>query len=110
MSFVPGLGLLVGRMTDRLDRREPAAGPRVIVVTGASSGIGRAVALEAATAGHHLVLAARGDRSLEEVRLECTERGALSALAVATDVGEDDEVAALVQRALDRHRSEEHTS
>src|SRR5919107_4830155 len=103
MSFVPGLGLLVGRVAERLDGSDRAADPRVVVVTGASSGIGRAVAFEAAAAGQHLVLAARGDQSLEEVREECTERGALSALAVPTDVGEDDEVAALVQRALDRH-------
>jgi NAD(P)-dependent dehydrogenase (short-subunit alcohol dehydrogenase family) len=74
-----------------------------VLVTGASSGIGRAVAIEAAAAGDHLVLAARGDQSLEEVREECTERGALSALAVPTDVGDDDQVAALVERALDRH-------
>jgi NAD(P)-dependent dehydrogenase (short-subunit alcohol dehydrogenase family) len=49
------------------------------------------------------VLAARGDESLEEVRRACAEQGALSALAVPTDVGNDDEVAALVERALDRH-------
>src|SRR3712207_2835334 len=103
MSTVPGLGLIVGRMAERLDRRGADGDPRVVLVTGASSGIGRAVALEAAAAGDHLVLAARGDQSLEEVREECTERGAISAMAVPTDVGEDDEVAALVQRALDRH-------
>src|SRR3712207_4907217 len=103
MSIVPGFGLIVGRVAQRLERHGPDRDPRVVLVTGASSGIGRAVALEAAAAGGHVVLAARGDRSLEEVREECTERGALSALAVPTDVGDDDQVAALVERALDRH-------
>src|SRR3712207_4162584 len=103
MPLVPALGLLGGGAAARLDRHEPPSGPRVLVVTGASSGIGRAVALEAAAAGEHLVLAARGDESLSEVRRTCTERGALSALVVPTDVGNDDEVAALVRQTLERH-------
>src|SRR5215213_4301938 len=106
MSSLPGLGLLLERVTVRFDGRTSSggpSGPRVLVVTGASSGIGRAFALQAAAAGEHLVLAARGEESLEEVRRECIERGALSTLVVPTDVGDDDEVAALVQQTLDRH-------
>src|SRR5215213_6764516 len=98
MSSVPGLGLFVDRGADRFGRGTTSPEPRVLVITGASSGIGRALALEAAASGEHLVLAARGDDSLEEVRRQCVERGALSALVVPTDVGEDDEVAALVQQ------------
>ena len=100
-----------GRVTDRVTERladplgrrphlERPASPRVLVVTGASSGIGRAVAHEAAALGDHLVLAARSDESLEEVARECTERGAASTLVVPTDVGDDDAVAALVERTL----------
>ncbi len=103
MPSLPGLGLLVDRLSSRLEPVGRSSGPRVLVVTGASSGIGRAVALEAAAAGEHLVLAARSDESLEEVGRACTERGALSTLVVPTDVGEDDEVAALVERTLARH-------
>jgi NAD(P)-dependent dehydrogenase (short-subunit alcohol dehydrogenase family) len=78
-------------------------GVRVLVVTGASSGIGRATALEAAGRGEHLVLAARGADALTEVAVLCQAAGAASALTVATDVGDDDAVAALVRRVLDEH-------
>ncbi|TDC85181.1 SDR family NAD(P)-dependent oxidoreductase [Micromonospora sp. KC606] len=71
---------------------------RVVVVTGASSGIGRAAAREFAGRGDRLVLAARSAESLAEVRHECrqvgaevrdvptdvTEPGALDALAATT--------------------------
>ena len=113
---LPGLGPVTDRLPDALADRLPEAwadrwglqpaapsSPRVILVTGASSGIGRAVAQEAAARGEHLVLAARSDESLEEVRQECVDRGAASALVVPTDVGDDDQVAALVERTLEQH-------
>ncbi|MDX6310449.1 MAG: hypothetical protein QOI06_3495 [Nocardioidaceae bacterium] len=55
------------------------AQPRVVPVTGASSGIGRATALILARQGHHLLLMARGRARLEEVAAECLRRGAASA-------------------------------
>lgn len=76
---------------------------RVVVVTGASSGIGRATALRAADAGDHVVLAARGADALEEVAAECRERGADSVLVVPTDVGDDDAVAHLVDQVRATH-------
>ena len=53
----------------------PGSG-RVAVVTGASSGIGRAVALQAAAERDHLVLVARDDRSLTTVARDCERSGA----------------------------------
>lgn len=94
------------RLADPLGGRPSPArpdAPRVVLVTGASSGIGRAVAQQAAALGDHLVLAARNDESLEEVARECTDAGAASVLVVPTDVGEDEQVATLVQRALSEH-------
>lgn len=82
--------------TDRPDSR-------VLVVTGASSGIGRATVLEAASRGEHLVLAARGADALAEVGVLCQAAGAASVLTVPTDVGDDDAVADLVRRVLDEH-------
>lgn len=77
--------------------------PRVIVVTGASSGIGRATALRAAEHGDHLVLAARGVGSLEEIARECRASGAASVLAVPTDVGDDAAVAECFALARESH-------
>ncbi|MET0447397.1 MAG: SDR family NAD(P)-dependent oxidoreductase, partial [Aeromicrobium sp.] len=48
----------------------------VVLVTGASSGIGRAVALGAARTGAHLVLVARDGQALTDVAEECEGLGA----------------------------------
>lgn len=76
---------------------------RVIVVTGASSGIGRATAMRAADDGDHVVLVARAEVVLEEVAAECRARGAASALVVPTDVGNDASVADCVAQIQRRH-------
>lgn len=66
----------------------------VVVITGASSGIGRALARRFARAQWRLALAARNAKALEEVAHEARKAGA-DALAVATDVTRDADVAAL---------------
>ncbi|QNF34693.1 SDR family NAD(P)-dependent oxidoreductase [Adhaeribacter swui] len=71
----------------------------VAIITGASSGIGRATALEFARQGISVVLAARNETALEELAQKCTNLGA-EALAVPTDVSNEDEVNALANRAL----------
>ncbi|MEO5996060.1 MAG: SDR family oxidoreductase [Chitinophagaceae bacterium] len=58
---------------------------KTVVITGASSGVGRAAALEFARNGARLVLAARRLNALEELVKECQEMGA-PAMAVYTDV------------------------
>ncbi|MCW2831354.1 MAG: hypothetical protein JWP31_2046 [Aeromicrobium sp.] len=77
--------------------------PRVIVVTGASSGIGRATALRAADEGDHLVLVARGPNALEDVARQCRTSGAASVMVVPTDVGDDDAVAACFAAVQEAH-------
>lgn len=57
----------------------------VVVITGASSGIGRATALAFARKRARLVLAARRSEALESLAEECRKRGA-EALVVPTDV------------------------
>ncbi len=79
------------------------AAPRVVLVTGASSGIGRATAQLSAEAGDHVVLLARSEGPLEEVAAECDERGAASTLVLPTDVGDDAAVQAAVESVFERH-------
>lgn len=71
----------------------------VVVITGASSGVGRATALEMARSGARLVLAARNEEALREVATECADRGA-QALVVPTDTTRPAEVAAVAREAL----------
>jgi NADP-dependent 3-hydroxy acid dehydrogenase YdfG len=71
---------------------------KVVVVTGASSGIGRATAHAFAERGAKLVLAARSSDQLEEVERECADLG-VRAVAVPTDVGANAEVEELAARA-----------
>ncbi len=73
----------------------------VVVVTGASSGIGRATGLALAERGARVVLAARRARALEELAQECQAAGG-QALAVPTDVTDEAAVAELAHRAVER--------
>jgi short-subunit dehydrogenase len=74
---------------------------RTVVLTGASSGIGRATALAFADAGAHLVLAARKPEALEDVAEQCRALGA-QAVAVPTDVTQAEQVRALAAAAVER--------
>lgn len=70
---------------------------KVAVVTGAGSGIGRAVALELLSAGYRVVLAGRRQEVLEQTR---TSAGldAVRALVIPTDVTRENEVKALFEQ------------
>lgn len=72
---------------------------KVMVITGASSGIGRATALEWASLGGSVVLAARSREVLEEVASECESYGG-KAYVVQTDVTKEDEVDRLAVEAV----------
>jgi len=70
---------------------------KVLVITGASSGIGAALARKAGSAGASVVLAARRQKELAEVAAESGP----STLIVQTDVTARAEVFSLAKRALD---------
>jgi NAD(P)-dependent dehydrogenase (short-subunit alcohol dehydrogenase family) len=72
----------------------------VTVITGASSGIGRATALAFAKEGGTVVVAARREAALQELAQECEAAGG-HALAVAVDVTDGQAVEALVPRAIE---------
>jgi NAD(P)-dependent dehydrogenase (short-subunit alcohol dehydrogenase family) len=71
---------------------------KVAVITGASSGIGRATALDFAQAGAKVVLAARDAAALTEIELECQEAGP-GAIAIVCDVTDEEQVERLASRA-----------
>jgi short-subunit dehydrogenase len=73
---------------------------RVVLLTGASSGIGRALALALAERRARLVLAARDEASLETVAAACRERGA-EVLVAPTDITEPEACGRLVARAAE---------
>jgi NAD(P)-dependent dehydrogenase (short-subunit alcohol dehydrogenase family) len=69
---------------------------RVVLITGASSGIGRAVALRVAAAGATTVLVSRGVEKLEEVRAE-VEAGGGRAVVRSTDLSDVEACRAMVR-------------
>ncbi|MGE5546909.1 MAG: SDR family oxidoreductase [Solirubrobacterales bacterium] len=74
---------------------------KVVVITGASSGIGRASAWAFARAGCRLALAGRNEAALEQCARECRDLGA-DALPLVTDVTSFRQVEALADATLTR--------
>lgn len=72
---------------------------KVIVITGASDGIGAELARQLARERPKLVLAARGAEGLERVRRDCRSQGA-EALDVVADVGIEGDCRRLMERAV----------
>jgi short-subunit dehydrogenase len=80
----------------------PDGGPRVVVVTGASSGIGLATALQLAARGERLVLSSRSVDALRRAEEECRAAGAAGTLVVPADVADDAAVDQVLAEALVR--------
>ena len=81
---------------------EGAVNGRTVVITGASSGIGRAAALKIAAAGGVPLLVARTEEKLEEVKAEIEAAGG-SAYVYPCDLSDFDAIEELVPRMLADH-------
>jgi NAD(P)-dependent dehydrogenase (short-subunit alcohol dehydrogenase family) len=73
---------------------------RVAIVTGASRGIGKAIAAAYAAAGASVVIASRKQEGLDETAAEIAADGG-KVLPIATHVGDEQAVNALVQQTID---------
>lgn len=80
-----------------MNRKEP----QVVMITGASKGLGRSLALAFASQGAKLALCARGSAGLEAVKREAEAKGAASVLTVAADIASARDVERFV--ALTEH-------
>ncbi len=81
---------------------EPIFKENVVIVTGASSGIGRELALQLADQHAWLALAARNSESLNAVAAECRARGA-RALVAPTDVTDADQCQRLIAQTAQEY-------
>ena len=75
--------------------------PQVVVVTGASAGVGRAIVRAFARRGAHIGLLARGRAGLEGAREDVEQLGG-QALVLPTDVADADQVEAAAAAAVER--------
>lgn len=80
----------------------PVFRENVVIVTGASSGIGREIVLQLAEQGAWLVLAARRADRLEAIAAACRGRGGL-AMVVPADVSQEEQCQALIARTIQEY-------
>ncbi len=98
------LNRAVGRLSDPTGSSalHKAVGGKVVLVTGASSGIGRAAAVRLAAADALVLVVARSEDQLAELVTEVTVAGGL-AIAYRCDLTDFDQIDALVTKVLDQH-------
>nr|WP_320119922.1 SDR family oxidoreductase [uncultured Marinifilum sp.] len=74
---------------------------KVVIITGASSGIGKALAFEFASRGSKIVLAARNTEKLNEVENELRAKGT-EVLSVTTDVSIEEDCKTLMEKSIEK--------
>jgi len=73
---------------------------KVVIITGASQGLGEQFAHGFAESGAHVVLAARNKERLDEIAAELISKYNAKAIVVRTDVGKEKEIINLVERTV----------
>lgn len=74
---------------------------KVAIVTGASKGIGKAIAMGMAQMGAHVVVSSRSQSSVDEVAQEIEQAGG-KALAIACHMGDKEQIAHLVSQTMEQ--------
>ncbi len=107
-EYVPRLWDYWEREMDTEQRRgvslKQALEGKHVMITGASSGIGRSAAVKIAAAGGVPLLVARNVENLEEVRAEIVAGGG-TAYVYAADIADMDSIERLLERVLADHRN-----
>ena len=75
---------------------------RTVLITGASDGIGKQVALDAAAAGAHVLLVSRTREKLEAVKAEIEDAGGTASVHPC-DLSEMDDIARMAEEVIDAH-------
>jgi NAD(P)-dependent dehydrogenase (short-subunit alcohol dehydrogenase family) len=99
---IPDEFLRLGRRVLGTDSLEQAVRGRVVMVTGASSGIGRSAALKIADAGGTVLLVARTAEKLEETQAQIVNGGG-TAHVHACDLSDMDDIDRMADEVLARH-------
>ena len=76
---------------------------KVIVITGASSGLGRETALHLSRLGAHVVLVARSEGRLKDLQADIKEITGESPLVIQCDISSEEEVARMTSRVKERY-------
>ena len=79
-----------------------AIGGRTVMITGASDGIGRQVALDVAEAGAHVLLVSRTREKLEAVQAEIAEAGGTASVHPC-DLSDMDDIVRMADEVLEEH-------
>ncbi|CAM8922087.1 unnamed protein product [Rhodiola kirilowii] len=87
--------------------KEDVAG-KVVIITGASSGIGEHVAYEYARKGACLVLVARRENSLREVAANAAQIGSPDVITVCADVAKHDDCKRVINDTMSRYGRLDH--
>jgi len=74
---------------------------KIVIVTGASSGIGKALVYEFAKQGSKIVLAARNESKIIQIEKELKERG-IDVIAVVTDVSCEEDCRRLIEMTIEQ--------
>mmetsp|Transcript_39219 Transcript_39219/g.155590 ORF Transcript_39219/g.155590 Transcript_39219/m.155590 type:complete len:182 (-) Transcript_39219:5043-5588(-) len=80
-----------------------SAGPRSVLITGASSGIGEALAVEYASRGDRVIITGRNTTRLSKVKTKCLTLGASDVIAEIIDVADEKRMKNFIEGTWRKH-------